>query len=293
MSATLRHNVSGTTIRELPLNGRDWTQLALLQPGVVAVGNSGGTRSGNGMKMAVAGARPSENNYRLNGIGVNDYANTTPGNALGTNLGVEAVAEFSVLTNSYSAEYGRTSGGVVNAITRSGTNQIHGTAFEFHRNSAMDARTTSIAAISRRRSTATSTASRSAARSKNRTFWFARLRRPARGARPDDHLDRTVRGRPAGRLAAGTVTVDPQIARALALYPLPNGPLLGNGDTGQYYAVRNKESRGDYALGSASITRSRRSGSLNATAPLRRRARSSSRTRCWPSSWPIQLAADR
>ena len=53
-SATLRHNVSGTTIRELPLNGRDWTQLAMLQPGVVGVGNSGGTRSGNGMKMAVA-----------------------------------------------------------------------------------------------------------------------------------------------------------------------------------------------------------------------------------------------
>ena len=100
VSATLRHNVSGTTIRELPLNGRDWTQLALLQPGVTGVGSSGGTRSGNGMKMAVAGARPSENNYRLNGIGVNDYANTTPGNALGTNLGVEAVAEFSVLTNS-------------------------------------------------------------------------------------------------------------------------------------------------------------------------------------------------
>ena len=140
MSATLKHNVSGTTIRELPLNGRDWTQLALLQPGVIGVGSSGGTRSGNGMKMAVAGARPSENNYRLNGIGVNDYANTTPGNALGTNLGVEAVAEFSVLTNSYSAEYGRTSGGVVNAITRSGTNQIRGTVFEFHRNSVMDAR---------------------------------------------------------------------------------------------------------------------------------------------------------
>jgi hypothetical protein len=72
VSAAIRHNVSGTTIRELPLNGRDWTQLAMLQPGVVGVGASGGTRSGNGTKMAVAGARPSENNYRLNGIGVND-----------------------------------------------------------------------------------------------------------------------------------------------------------------------------------------------------------------------------
>jgi hypothetical protein len=249
VSATLRHNVSGTTIRELPLNGRDWTQLAMLQPGVVGVGSSGGTRSGNGMKMAVAGARPSENNYRLNGIGVNDYANTTPGNALGTNLGVEAVAEFSVLTNSYSAEYGRTSGGVINAITRSGTNQVHGTAFEFHRNSAMDTkdyfdRGTKPPPFHRNQYGA----ALGGPLVKNRTFWFADyegLREMLGQTTISTTLSADARQ---GRLAAGTVPVDPQIARALALYPLPNGTLLGNGDTGQYYAVRNKESRGDYAL---------------------------------------------
>jgi hypothetical protein len=249
VSATLRHNVSGTTIRELPLNGRDWTQLALLQPGVTGVGSSGGTRSGNGMKMAVAGARPSENNYRLNGIGVNDYANTTPGNALGTNLGVEAVAEFSVLTNSYSAEYGRTSGGVVNAITRSGTNQIRGTAFEFHRNSAMDAKDYFDRGDQpppfHRNQYGLAVGGPIA---KNRTFWFADYE----GLREllGQTTVSTVPSQAAreGRLAAGTVTVNPQIARALALFPLPNGELLGNGDTGQYYAVRNRESRGDYAL---------------------------------------------
>jgi hypothetical protein len=249
VSATLRHNVSGTTIRELPLNGRDWTQLALLQPGVVGVGSNGGTRSGNGMKMAVAGARPSENNYRLNGIGVNDYANTTPGNALGTNLGVEAVAEFSVLTNSYSAEYGRTSGGVVNAITRSGTNQIHGTVFEFHRNSGMDARDYFDRGDQpppfHRNQFGIAFGGPIV---RNRTFWFADYE----GLRETlgQTTISTVPSEAAreGRLAAGTVSVDPQIARALALYPLPNGPLLGNGDTGQYYAVRNRESRGDYAL---------------------------------------------
>ena len=165
VSATLRHNVGGTTIRELPLNGRDWTQLAMLQPGVVGVGSSGGTRSGNGMKMAVAGARPSENNYRLNGIGVNDYANTTPGNALGTNLGVEAVAEFSVLTNSYSAEYGRTSGGVINAITRRAPTRFAARSSSSTATAPWTPRTTSIAASSRRRSAATSTAWRSAGRS--------------------------------------------------------------------------------------------------------------------------------
>jgi hypothetical protein len=249
VSATLKHNVTGTTIRELPLNGRDWTQLAMLQPGVVGVGSSGGARSGSGMKMAVAGARPSENNYRLNGIGVNDYANTTPGNALGTNLGVEAVAEFSVLTNSYSAEYGRTSGGVINAITRSGTNQIHGTVFEFHRNSAMDTkdyfdRGDDPPPFHRNQFGVAF----GGPIVKNRTFWFADyegLREMLGQTTISTTLSAAARE---GRLAGGTVTVDPRIAKALALYPLPNGELLGNGDTGQYYAVRNKESRGDYAL---------------------------------------------
>jgi hypothetical protein len=265
VSATLRHNVSGTTIRELPLNGRDWTQLALLQPGVVGVGSSGGTRSGNGMKMAVAGARPSENNYRLNGIGVNDYANTTPGNALGTNLGVEAVAEFSVLTNSYSAEYGRTSGGVVNAITRSGTNQVRGTVFNFHRNSRMDARDYFDRGEQpppfRRNQYGVAAGGPLV---KNRTFWFADyegLRELLGQTTISTTLSESARQ---GRLAAGTVAVDPQIARVLALYPLPNGPLLGNGDTGQYYAVRDKESRGDFALLRLDHKLSPK-GSLNAT----------------------------
>jgi hypothetical protein len=265
VSATLKHNVSGTTIRELPLNGRDWTQLALLQPGVTGVGSSGGTRSGNGMKMAVAGARPSENNYRLNGVGVNDYANTTPGNALGTNLGVEAVAEFSVLTNSYSAEYGRTSGGVINAITRSGTNQIHGTVFEFHRNSVMDAkdyfdRGDQPPPFHRNQFGVAF----GGPIVRNRTFWFADYE----GLREllGQTTVSTVPSEAArqGRLAAGTVAVNPQIARALALYPLPNGELLGNGDTGQYYAVRNKESRGDYGLVKLDHKLSN-AGSFNAT----------------------------
>ena len=65
--------------------------------------------------------------------------NGAPGSVLGGNLGVDAIEEFSVLTSNYSAEYGKTSGGVVNAITRSGTNQFHGSVYEFLRNSALDA----------------------------------------------------------------------------------------------------------------------------------------------------------
>jgi hypothetical protein len=78
--------------------------------------------------------------YRLDGITINDYDNGAPGSVLGGDLGVDAIEEFSVSTSNHSAEYGRTSGGVVNAVTRSGTNKFHGGVYEFLRNSALDAR---------------------------------------------------------------------------------------------------------------------------------------------------------
>src|SRR6202158_903218 len=139
--------VNATTVRELPLNGRSWTDLAQLQPGVSAIHTqpdfSAGTDRGNrgfGQQLTISGARPQQNNYRLDGVSLNDYANGAPGSVLGGSLGVDAIQEFSVITSNYSAEYGKTSGGVVNAITRSGTNQIHGSAYEFLRNSALDAK---------------------------------------------------------------------------------------------------------------------------------------------------------
>jgi hypothetical protein len=103
-----------------------------------AVGADRGNR-GFGQQLTISGARPQQNNYRLDGVSLNDYANGAPGSVLGGNLGVDAIQEFSVLTSNYSAEYGKTSGGVVNAITRSGTNTLHGSAYEFLRNSKLDA----------------------------------------------------------------------------------------------------------------------------------------------------------
>lgn len=146
-SSELSAVVNSTTIRELPLNGRSWTDLATLQPSVSRIesafdASSGADRGerGFGTQLSVSGGKPVQNNYRLDGISVNDYANGGPGNVLGVSLGVDAIQEFSVITSNYSAEYGRTSGGVINAITRSGTNEFHGSAVEFIRNSALDAR---------------------------------------------------------------------------------------------------------------------------------------------------------
>jgi hypothetical protein len=143
-NATLSGNVQSAQIVELPLNGRDWTSLAALEPGVVAVRpheqvtQPGGNLRGLGNQMTIDGNRPTQNVYRLNGVIVNDYSNAGPGNVLGASLGVDAIQEFSVLTANYSAEYGFTSGGVINAITKSGTNSWHGSAYEFFRNTVFD-----------------------------------------------------------------------------------------------------------------------------------------------------------
>src|SRR5882757_4733538 len=143
-SSTISGEVDSTTERELPLNGRDWTQLATLQPGVVSVrveaGASNRGNRGYGTLLTISGHQPFENNYRINGISINDYSNGSPGSSLGVNLGVDAIQEFSVLTGNYSAEYGRASGGVINGITKSGNNQFHGDAYWFRRDKNFDAR---------------------------------------------------------------------------------------------------------------------------------------------------------
>ena len=147
-SSTLSAAVGGRTIRELPLNGRDWTQLATLEPGVVTVSTQASTGSattnrgnrGFGNQLTDSGHSPYENNYRVNGISTNDYTNGSPGSVIGVNLGVDAIQEFSVQTTDYSADYGRTSGAVINAITKSGTNEFHGAAYGFLRSSHLDAK---------------------------------------------------------------------------------------------------------------------------------------------------------
>jgi hypothetical protein len=144
-NATLGGLVEERAVQELPLNGRSWTDLATLQPGVhqsqdqppITAGDR--IKRGLGLELTISGGRPQQNNYLLDGVNINDYANAGPGSVLGGNLGTDAVAEFAVLTTNYSAEYGRTSGGVITATTKAGTNQFHGSAYEFFRNSALDA----------------------------------------------------------------------------------------------------------------------------------------------------------
>src|SRR3984957_19680724 len=145
-SSTLTGQVESQTVEDLPLNGRDWTSLATLHPGVALIeeqmdySTSARGNRGFGAELTISAQRTTTNNYRLDGISVNDYANSGPGNVIGAALGVDAIQEFSVLTGGFSAEYGKAAGGVVNAITKSGSNTFHGDLYEFLRNSALDSR---------------------------------------------------------------------------------------------------------------------------------------------------------
>ena len=140
-SATVASLVEARQVRDLPLNGRDYIQLASLQEGVITPLSARRTVNGDrGIKLSIAGARPMDNAILLDGTDIKNQYGTTPGSVTGVLLGVDTIQEFRVITSAYSAEYGRFTGGVVSAITRSGSNELHGSLFEFHRNSAFDAR---------------------------------------------------------------------------------------------------------------------------------------------------------
>jgi len=130
-------------VKDLPLNGRSFDDLITLNPGSINYGlKSAGTSTSNGNTFSVAGRRPLDNLLLLNGV---EYTGSsqlgdTPGGVSGELLGVDAVREFNVLTDTYGAEYGKRAGAQVSVVTQSGGNTLHGTLFEFLRNSKLDAR---------------------------------------------------------------------------------------------------------------------------------------------------------
>src|ERR1700680_3417934 len=223
--------VNGTTIRDMPLNGRDWTQLATLEPGITSirtqpsVGAGDRGQRGFGTQMTVNGGRPAQNNYRLDGTSINDYSNSAPGSVLGTDLGSDAVEEFSVLSSSYPAEYGRSSGGVINAITRSGTDHFHGSVYEFLRNSALDASNyfdTTKPPFKRNQFGAAA----GGPIIKNRTFFFANYEglRQSLGITQVNFVP-TDNAR-AGHLSSGDIVVSPAVVPYLPIWHSPNSGTL-------------------------------------------------------------------
>lgn len=233
----LSYLVGERAIRELPLNGRNYTDLALLQPGVTAYPlRDGGSVVAHGLGISVNGQDIRSNVYLLDGTLLNDFTNGPAGSAASTVLGTETIREFRVESNSYSAEFGRNFGGQINAISKSGTNSLHGSAYEFHRNDNMDARNffdrQPIGKPEFKRNQFGATVGGPI--KTDRTFFFAgyeslieRLGRTILSNVPDANARNGV-------LPTGTITVNPAVRPYLNLIPLPNGAQLPGG-FGEYF----------------------------------------------------------
>ena len=139
-SAVVGGVVDSKQMRDIPLNARSFIELAVTATTntVFAEAGDSSATKGFGRKLAISGQRYSSNSFLLDGADINDAAGTS-GSAAQTVAGVETVREFRVVTNAYDAEYGRHTGGVISAVTKSGENELHGSVFEFMRNDNLDA----------------------------------------------------------------------------------------------------------------------------------------------------------
>jgi len=260
-NSTVSSLVTEKAMRDLPLNGRSFADLTAIQPGVVsATGVSASVFTG-GPRMSLNGARPQQSLYLLDGLDiVSPNNNVTPSSVMNQLLGVDTIREFSVLTNNPGAQYGRALGGIVNAVTRSGTNELHGGAFEFLRNNVLDARNFfdySEATLGKRlppfrRNQFGATFGGPIV--KDSTFFFVayeglreRLGLSDLGFLPTQEArEQGILRDKAGNITQ-TVKVNPDIVPFLNLMPLPNGAAIGGG-LAQFIGSRTQPGGEDYGV---------------------------------------------
>jgi hypothetical protein len=236
-SGELSYLVGERAIEELPLNGRNYTDLALLQPSVVAYPHrDGGSVVAHGLGMSINGQDPRSNVYLLDGTLLNDMTNGPAGSAAGTALGMETVKEFRVETNAYSAEFGRMSGGQINVLTKAGGNDVRGSAYEFHRNDALDAKNYFDVAGKPPFTRNQFGGAVGGPLRADRLFYFVgyealreNLGRTITSTVPDDNARRGLLPDPANPGSLLNVGINPGVAPYLAEYPRANGNALGDG----------------------------------------------------------------
>ncbi|MGH9355985.1 MAG: carboxypeptidase regulatory-like domain-containing protein, partial [Terriglobia bacterium] len=233
--------VGDKQVKDLPLNGRSYDELLTLNPAIVNYtweksGGIGVSNSSAANMFAVSGRRPQENLFLLDGVEYTGAAeiNMQPGGASGQLLGVDAIREFNVLTGAYGAEYGKRPGAQVVIVTQSGSNSVHGSVYEFLRNSAFDARNFfdhgSIPAFERNQFGA----ALGGPIRRNATFIFANYEgfRQRLGLSdvtlvPDNNARNGLLPGADGTL--NNVGIAPGVAPLLSLWPVQNGPELGGG----------------------------------------------------------------
>lgn len=252
-SSALSGLVDEQQIRDLPLNGRNFVQLTLLESGVVQTRSSGSSAvTGGGLKMSIHGARMDYNNFILDGTSINSVNQQAIGGASDQAMGVETIKEFQVLTSNFSAEFGRAGGGVVNAVTKSGTNRFQGSAFWFHRNDNFDATNffTNRANFEKpefRRNQFGFTFGGPILR--DRTFFFTGYEglREGLGQTLSTNVP-TLAARQGRGVQGGDVVVSPAVKPYLELFPLPNGQDFGDGRA-EYLRSDNQVTGQDFVQG--------------------------------------------
>lgn len=256
-SATVSNLIDSRRVEDLPLVNRDLTQLTYLQPGVVKIPSSGtqGVFGGMGDKFSVAGARGTQNLYLLDGVSNADLSGNAQGSS-GALMGAETVQEIQIVTNNYSAEYRSAAGGIVSAVTKSGTNRFAGSVFEFYRNDALDAPNYFDKKFDNPKPDLERNQfgfSLGGPIVRNRMFFFGSYEglREDQG-RTDTALVPSANARQ-GRLRNGrTVAVNPVMARYLSLYPVPgqgNSVVQDFGDTVLIAGPLNQVTDNDFVLG--------------------------------------------
>ena len=272
-NATVAALVDERAMRELPLNGRSFADLTGIQPGVIsdleiaaAPTQAVYTGGGSAARRSIGGTKPQQSTFLLDGMEISTPSEGMPASSvLGQQLGVEAIREFVLLQNNYGAQYGRAAGGVVNAVTQSGTNAFHGSAFEFLRNEKLDARDFFLdpqlpkAPLKRNQFGA----ALGGPIRKDRTFFFLNYEgvRQAAGTSflgtvltPETRQGK-ITGCPAGRsgctreeaIVTRTLPVNPDMAPVMNLLPLPNGPYRRNG-VADYTAVPRWQADENYGI---------------------------------------------
>ena len=244
-------------MRELPLNGRNFQQLILLAPGVQTINSvAPNARQGREPSFSAAGARPEGQAILLDDEPLENFYRRGIGTVTGTSLGVEAISEFQTLTNTYGAQFGG-NGVAINMVSKSGTNALHGSAYEFLRNSALDARNF----FDTVRKPGADHAEPPAFRrnqfggtlggplQKDRMFFFANYEaiRQALGQTRVATVPAPNNRTPTFARATNPITYD-AIVNVMALYPQPT-TLLPGGTLGQIPMVANQVAEENFGLG--------------------------------------------
>jgi len=251
-SSTLSSVISEKQVHELPLNSRNLIELSLLSAGVVqarSASYTGETTSPAAVKISMGGARIYMTGYLLDGTDITDSSRSSGvGGSAGSLFGVETVREFNVITNNYSAQYSRFAGGVISLVTKSGTNEFHGSAFWFHRNDNFDARNffdRKVAPEFRRHQYGGTIGGPIVS---NKTFFFFSYE----GFR--ESTDRSLvafvptasaRNGDINGDGINEITVNPASIPFINLYPLPNGADLGDG-RGEFFGVGTEPVNEDF-----------------------------------------------